>query len=124
MTDTPRHGHDPIVMQRKLPDLTEEYVDSLPWGDLPGGGRVKRFPQRPTSLGEFYWDLQDGKRQLVVMLPSPGNGLLCNWPVTHPNGGGHQWTWDGDEDAPTLHPSLHAAGIWHGWVRAGRLVEA
>ena len=26
-----------------------------------------------------------------------------------------------NEEAPTLRPSLHAVGIWHGWVTAGQL---
>ena len=33
------------------------------------------------------------------------------------------WEWDGNEDKPTLTPSIHAPGQWHGWMRAGRLVS-
>jgi hypothetical protein len=36
--------------------------------------------------------------------------------------GGHRvWGWDGNEDKPTLTPSINATGQWHGWMRAGRL---
>lgn len=31
---------------------------------------------------------------------------------------------DGDPIRPTLSPSLHVVGEWHGWVRNGELVEA
>ena len=36
------------------------------------------------------------------------------------------WEWDGDEDKPTLNPSISTSNIrgeqvWHGFVRAGRL---
>lgn len=34
------------------------------------------------------------------------------------------WTWDGNEDKPTLSPSIHTLGCWHGFVRAGEMVEA
>lgn len=30
------------------------------------------------------------------------------------------WTWDGNRERPTLSPSIHAVGHWHGYLRAGR----
>ncbi len=35
---------------------------------------------------------------------------------------GRNWTWNGDLDNPTLHPSVHNSGMpckWHGWLRDG-----
>lgn len=29
------------------------------------------------------------------------------------------WDWDGNMDAPTLSPSVHHVGHWHGWLRGG-----
>lgn len=29
------------------------------------------------------------------------------------------WEWDGNMDAPTLSPSVHHVGHWHGWLRGG-----
>lgn len=29
------------------------------------------------------------------------------------------WEWDGNRDAPTLSPSVHHVGHWHGWLRNG-----
>jgi uncharacterized protein DUF6527 len=29
------------------------------------------------------------------------------------------WEWDGNRDKPTLTPSVHHVGHWHGWLRAG-----
>jgi len=29
------------------------------------------------------------------------------------------WEWDGNTDAPTLSPSVHHVGHWHGWLRNG-----
>lgn len=34
------------------------------------------------------------------------------------------WQWDGNREAPTLTPSLHWVGVWHGWMRNGQLVPA
>jgi len=29
------------------------------------------------------------------------------------------WEWDGNLDAPTLLPSVHRVGHWHGWLKNG-----
>lgn len=36
-------------------------------------------------------------------------------------GGPRVWGWNGDEEKPTLTPSIHAPNQWHGFLRAGRL---
>lgn len=33
------------------------------------------------------------------------------------------WIWDGDEFNPTLTPSIHAPGEWHGYLTSGKLVS-
>ena len=38
-------------------------------------------------------------------------------------GGDRVWGWDGNVDKPTLTPSIHDVGHWHGYLRAGRLVS-
>jgi hypothetical protein len=63
-------------------------------------------------------------KQIAMVLPG---GSLCIIPLrpVPPEAGvvnrGHSWTWDGNEDAPTLTPSVHHVGAWHGWIRAGRM---
>lgn len=34
------------------------------------------------------------------------------------------WILTGSDDAPTLHPSIHHPGCWHGWLQAGQLRPA
>lgn len=34
------------------------------------------------------------------------------------------WHWDGNREAPTLSPSVHHVGHWHGWLRAGMWLNA
>ncbi|OJU12767.1 MAG: hypothetical protein BGN85_08890 [Alphaproteobacteria bacterium 64-11] len=29
------------------------------------------------------------------------------------------WEWDGNMEAPTLSPSVHHVGHWHGWLQGG-----
>jgi len=33
------------------------------------------------------------------------------------------WGWDGDEELPTLTPSIHATGEWHGYLTDGKLIS-
>lgn len=39
-------------------------------------------------------------------------------------GEGRNWTWDGNTEAPTLHPSIHHLGCWHGWLKNGEFTPA
>jgi hypothetical protein len=107
MTQTPRLGHAPIKMH-----LVEPYARNGP------DGRA-----RP---GDFFWEIEDGKRLLVVALPCKGGnyGLWCEWSIDHKNHCNASWSWNGNETAPTLKPSLHWKGAWHGYVRNGELLEA
>lgn len=36
----------------------------------------------------------------------------------------NMWGWNGDKEKPTLTPSINVIGIWHGYLREGKLVEA
>lgn len=78
-------------------------------------------------VGDFCFRFsEDGKRSLILLIPRDRHGtyIESSWSIDHKNECGALWTWDGNESAPTLKPSLHAVGIWHGYVRAGMLIEA
>lgn len=100
--DTPKYGHGPIDMVRRRD-----------WDEL-------------GNVGEFCWKVADGKRVLYLAVPFDiaSGYVLSRWTIDHYNSCGAMWSWDGNEDAPTLTPSLHAVGVWHGWVRYGQLLEA
>ena len=40
------------------------------------------------------------------------------------------WRWDGNKESPTVHPSIKVYGrpgepdLWHGYLQAGKIVEA
>ena len=113
---TPRMGHAPVKMNRVI------------------NGKFM------CRQGDFYWDVRGNNRTLVLALPSleertestkcynhetpPDNFQYSRWSINHPNADGEQWEWDGNEEEPTITPSLHAEGYWHGYVKKGVLVEA
>lgn len=81
---------------------------------------------RLIKLGDFAWKFAEGTRYIAMVLPGGvhRNGIRCVIPVKQYEGGGREWTWDGNEYAPTLTPSVDHVGHWHGYVTAGALVEA
>jgi hypothetical protein len=76
----------------------------------------------PKNPGEFSWQIDTGPRRIALMLPC-GHG-----PVIPVEGSGVTWTWYGNEDEPTLTPSLQClsrsenaqpAPCWHGYLTNG-----
>jgi hypothetical protein len=67
--------------------------------------------------GDFFID--DVKSMIWIHIP--GSGL-----IRIPYGGATaetKWQWDGNEDAPTITPSINVIGQWHGWMRNGELIS-
>jgi hypothetical protein len=65
--------------------------------------------------------LASGARVMFHRLPDGNYGMLALRPVAAGQEPHPSWEWDGHEDKPTLHPSVHLPGRWHGWFRAGRM---
>lgn len=103
--ETPRYGHDPIEMRMI-------------------------FEGEPASwAGVFFWHLWGAHRCLYVTIPSnkaPDGFVWIGVPVGSVGEGEEEgvWRWDDNEEKPTLEPSVHTHGHWHGFVRGGMLVEA
>ena len=90
-----------MASMRRLPDLTD-------------GDHTLR---RPDRHGDFYWDLRNGKRSLVVAVPWPSTGrpVWSSWSIDHKNESDAQWTWDGNEDEPIVTiVALTAIGLARG----------
>lgn len=72
----------------------------------------------------FYHDPKTGQRRFFCMLPAGHQCVIPIRPLLDPTeNGGHSWEWDGNEDAPTLTPSINSVGTWHGFVTAGRMIS-
>ena len=68
--------------------------------------------------GDFCFD--DEREHLFVMLP--GQIAIDAIPIQRgPQGGPRVWGWDGNEENPTLTPSILSPGAWHGFLRNGIL---
>lgn len=65
----------------------------------------------------------DGDRMLWHKLPNAMVGFCRLRPVRSGAPAHPSWKWDGNEDKPTLKPSVHQVGGWHGWITAGRMVS-
>lgn len=81
--------------------------------------------ERALKPGEFLWEDEfnaDGTRHLYIVLPG-GDGPDAIRVRRGPAGGDRVWGWDGNEEKPTLVPSIHWLGHWHGFLTAGRLVS-
>ena len=91
---------------------------------------MRRVPghANPECVGDFYWkfDTDTRKRSLVVAVPWPSNDkpIWSSWTIDHLNNSLAQWSWNKDEDKPTLYPSLNWVGVWHGWVENGVMRDA
>lgn len=75
--------------------------------------------------GSFYIAKREGEQTWMwFLLPGKGGGGCIRLrPLLPGHAGEPSWEWDGNEDKPTLTPSVHCVGIWHGWFRAGRMVS-
>lgn len=81
------------------------------------------------EIGDFIWS--DERDCLYIVLPtvsgvpakdSQGNAALDAINVSRGAACGPRvWGWDGNEDKPTLQPSIHWLNNWHGHLVAGEL---
>lgn len=91
---------------------------------------MRRVATAPPSVwqlkvGEFFTSTdKHGQRFLHAMFPGNHYAQLPIRPLLNPEtNGGHSWEWDRNEVKPTLTPSVHCIGEWHGYVTAGRMVS-
>jgi len=68
------------------------------------------------QIGDFYFD---DTGNLVIWLPNGAN--LCTINLTKSEK--PRWKMSGTRDCPTLEPSLHLVGVWHGFLKDGKLIS-
>ena len=81
-----------------------------------------------AERGEFEWAVRviDGKEHIACMiLICPGCKMISALPLMKPSLWprlpGEDWHWNGNIDRPTLSPSIHHVGCWHGHLVDGVL---
>lgn len=108
--EAPRHGHAPIPMRAAKDDFDD--INAL--GDFfinEAGDRI--YMAIPTTRPFLDKERADPP-WTFISLP-----IGRTKPAQSPS-----WQWDGNREKPTLSPSVHTFGHWHGWVRNGEMVEA
>lgn len=77
-------------------------------------------PHRRCERGEFEVIVEpSGQRRFWFVCPGQCKSIsaIALRPVV--DGSAQSWEWDGNAEAPTLHPSINHVGCWHGWLKAG-----
>lgn len=75
------------------------------------------------QVGDWAFD-KDGSTIFIRIPDRSERGVMIAWtlrPIPDPQI--NDWQWDGNREAPTLTPSLHLVGVWHGWMTQGRLIS-
>ena len=76
---------------------------------------------REIRPGDFFYrtDRETGRKKWVEFWV-PGQKTPFAVPIyPQKNESGATWRLSGDDDAPTLTPSVDVKDIWHGWLREG-----
>ena len=85
--------------------------------------RVEDF-YHAVAPGDYFLTPPDeqGNRRLSFICPC-GEGHLAGIAVgpqpVSASPAGPVWSWDGNEDCPTVTPSINVIGCWHGFLTAG-----
>lgn len=80
--------------------------------------------------GQFAFGQEEGRGDVIWFSCPCGCGSLSCLPVGNkfkPERSSDQratWEWDGNAEMPTLSPSIHHIGHWHGWLKQGFFVQA
>ena len=78
------------------------------------------------ELGDWAFPAGDDSH-IFIRLPRPGTdrGEVSAIPLSDtPLPDVDDWQWDGNREAPTLTPSINWVGVWHGYMRSGKLEQA
>lgn len=71
--------------------------------------------------GDFHvYGIEGDRAWMVVMLPGEKHAECIPLNRKGPTGE-RTWGWDGNLEKPTLQPSIHYVGHWHGYMTSGRL---
>lgn len=91
-------------------------------GENLAGRSCSADPELQPGKGEFeiVADQKTGQRWFWFRCPGPcgSTAPIALRPVAAPMVQ-QSWEFDGNEEAPTLQPSINHVGCWHGFLTAG-----
>lgn len=82
----------------------------------------ERFPGGELPDGAVAFNGEPPAGILTCCPCGCGSVSILPFPGAEP--GRQGWVWDGNRDAPTLSPSVHHVGHWHGFLQKGFWVQA
>lgn len=93
---------------------------------LPASVKAQRFDDIDdvgNHAGAFeYYRFGEREHAGMIYCCPCGCGALGSLAFRpHPS---PSWQWDGNVETPTLAPSVHHVGHWHGWLLQGMWVQA
>lgn len=87
--------------------------------------KIDRPDEADWKPGDYWFADVSGQRHTYPALWACfPDGSLIHLPLEPMPAGVLQqpsWKFDGNRERPTLTPSVHVIGHWHGWLRAGRM---
>jgi len=91
-------------------------VKTLPVVATQVKGIDDEAPDRAPGAFEFYVNSAKEIAGMIYMCPCGcgKTGALSFKPANSPS-----WSWDGNREQPTLTPSVHDVGHWHGFLTKG-----
>lgn len=98
----------PPVAATHLPKK-DDFRDEYGAGRVPGGFRIVDKDEDGVGTAWLWYCCPCGCGTLSPLLV--GNGFK---PADSPS-----WQWNGSLDKPTLQPSVHHVGHWHGYLTDG-----
>lgn len=98
---------------------------------LPAPVKAQYFvdlPEDDAPRGAFTYFV-DGSNQVVGMIyvcpcGCGQQGSLRFRPLPPDEQRHASWEWNGNKETPTLSPSVHHVGHWHGWLQDGEWRQA
>ncbi len=90
--------------------------DESKYNKFSGPGRPVLNYEEAKNPGDFYFT--DGERTYFHCRLSEDDFISI--PV-NATGVSPCWQWDGNRERPTIAPSIHLIGHWHGFVQDGQI---
>lgn len=112
------HYHKGSCAMRLIPDPDREGADPEEWDRIQPGDFW--FGTEMAVVGAT-------EHRYRVMYAKYPDGCMASLPLDMPDAvraagvRRASWKFDGNLERPTLTPSIHHIGHWHGYVRAGRM---
>lgn len=97
------------------------------WDDLNTNGRLGDWCFFEGNENDTYIAFRYPHPDVTNSLPEileTYRGEISHIPVTTGEKQPKYWLWDGNREAPTISPSINIIGMWHGYIRNGKLETA